>query len=70
MALRWGLVGASKACHDFAIALLSSGDELHEVIAIAARHESKAHDLAKFHCIPRYYGDYLLLAKDTSVGMA
>jgi len=67
MALKWGIVSAGRICHDFVNALKTLPVEEHQVIAIAARDLGRAKEFAQEFDIPKAYGDYLNLAKDSTV---
>ncbi|KAJ8247939.1 hypothetical protein GJAV_G00252320 [Gymnothorax javanicus] len=67
MATRWGICGAGKISHDFAVAMktLPAGD--HKIVAVAARTLHNAEEFAKRHGIPKAYGSYEELAKDPEI---
>lgn len=67
MALKWGIAAAGKISHDFvnAIGTLSDGD--HEVVAVAARDQTRAQEFSTLHGIGSAYGSYDELAADATV---
>ena len=67
MALRWGILGAGKICHDFVVGLKTLPASEHTVVAIAARSADSAQQFAATHSIPRSYGTYDDLMKDSGV---
>lgn len=67
MSLKWAILGAGRISNDFVKALLTSKEE-NEVVAVAARDLSRAQEFAKSYGIPKAYGDYESLAKDTEIG--
>ena len=67
MALRWGILGAGKICHDFVVGLKTLPASEHTVVAVAARSADSAQQFAATHSIPRSYGTYDDLMKDSEV---
>lgn len=67
MATKWGIVSAGKISADFVTALSTLPPEDHQVIAVAARDLERAKEFAQTHNIPRAYGSYEELAKDSDV---
>ncbi|XP_028999305.1 trans-1,2-dihydrobenzene-1,2-diol dehydrogenase-like [Betta splendens] len=67
MATRWGICGAGKISHDFAVALKTLPAEEHQVVAVAARKLKDAQEFAQRHNIPRAYGGYEELARDPAI---
>ncbi|XP_028812882.1 trans-1,2-dihydrobenzene-1,2-diol dehydrogenase [Denticeps clupeoides] len=67
MATRWGICGAGKISHDFAVALRSLPAEEHQVVAVAGRGLPRAREFARKHGIPRAYGSYEELASDPEI---
>ncbi|XP_015110717.1 trans-1,2-dihydrobenzene-1,2-diol dehydrogenase [Diachasma alloeum] len=67
MATRWGIASAGKIAHDFTTALATLPNSEHQVVAIAARDVTRAEKFAQLHNIPKYYGNYEQLAKDSNV---
>lgn len=66
--LRWGFAAAGNISHDFANALTTLSKNEHQVVAVAtARDLSRAQQFAKRFDIPKAYGNYLDLAKDSNV---
>lgn len=70
MALKWGIASAGKICHDFVNALSTLSDDDHQVVAVAARDQSRAKEFAQKFDIPNAYGSYLELAEDPNVEIA
>lgn len=64
---RWGIFGASKIAHDFAIALKTLPEKEHKIVAVAARSLERASDFANRHTIEKAYGSYEDLARDENV---
>lgn len=71
MALKWGIVSVGYISHDFVNALSPyiNADE-HQVIAVAARDLDRAEEFANRFDIPKFYGNYLDLAKDPEIEVA
>ena len=68
MALRWGICAAGKISHDFVVGLKSLPESEHQVVAVAASSSlDSATKFAQTHSVPRAYGCYEDLAKDTEV---
>uniref|UniRef100_A0A2L2Y1H3 Trans-1,2-dihydrobenzene-1,2-diol dehydrogenase n=1 Tax=Parasteatoda tepidariorum TaxID=114398 RepID=A0A2L2Y1H3_PARTP len=67
MATKWGVVSAGKISHDFVTAVQSMPKGDHEFIAVAARNLSSAKEFASSHDIPKAYGSYEELAKDSDI---
>ncbi|XP_030620820.1 trans-1,2-dihydrobenzene-1,2-diol dehydrogenase [Chanos chanos] len=67
MVTRWGICSAGKISHDFTVGLKSLPPEDHQVVAVAARNLKQAQEFAQTHSIPRAYGNYEDLAKDTEI---
>lgn len=67
MATKWGVLSAGKICHDFVTATRSLPQGDHEFVAVAARSLESASEFAARHNIPKSYGSYDELAKDTNV---
>lgn len=67
MALNWGIVSVGFISHDFVNALgtLPAGE--HQVVAVAARDQSRAEEFAERFDISRAYDSYLKLAEDPEV---
>ncbi|KAJ8247940.1 hypothetical protein GJAV_G00252330 [Gymnothorax javanicus] len=67
MATRWGICGAGKISHDFAVAMktLSAGN--HKIDAVASRTLKNAEEFAEKHGIPKAYGSYEEMAKDPEI---
>lgn len=70
MALKWGIVSASKIAHDFVNALGTLSADDHQVVAVAARDLSRAEEFAKRFDIPKAYSSYLELAQDPDIEIA
>lgn len=68
MALRWGVAGAGRISHDFITAVRTYPATDHKFVAVAARSKESAEKFAAEHDIPKNYGEYLGLAKDSEVG--
>ncbi|KAM4825382.1 trans-1,2-dihydrobenzene-1,2-diol dehydrogenase [Thomomys bottae] len=67
MALRWGILSAGLIANDFTTALSTLPRSEHQVVAVAARDLSRAKEFARKHDIPKAYGSYEELAKDSNV---
>ncbi|CDQ67067.1 trans-1,2-dihydrobenzene-1,2-diol dehydrogenase [Oncorhynchus mykiss] len=67
MATRWGICSAGKISHDFSVALRTLPHDDHQIVAVAARNLHHAQEFAKKHNIPRVYGSYEELAKDSDI---
>ncbi len=68
MAIRWGICSAGNISHDFVVGLKSLPISEHQVVAVAAsRSLEPATKFAETHSIPRAYGSYQELSKDTEV---
>ncbi len=68
MAIRWGICSAGNISHDFVVGLKSLPVSEHQVVAVAAsRSLEPATKFAETHSIPRAYGSYQELSKDTEV---
>ncbi|XP_030386417.1 trans-1,2-dihydrobenzene-1,2-diol dehydrogenase-like [Scaptodrosophila lebanonensis] len=68
MALKWGIVGASKISHDFCTALRSQHTaKPHEIHAIASRSKANADEFAQRHDILHAYGSYEELAQNVNI---
>ncbi|KAM4650886.1 trans-1,2-dihydrobenzene-1,2-diol dehydrogenase-like [Discoglossus pictus] len=67
MATKWGICAAGKICHDFLVALETLPSEDHQAVAVAARDLKRAKDFAQSHNIPKVYGSYEELAKDSNI---
>ncbi len=68
MAIRWGICSAGKISHDFVVGLKSLPDSEHQVVAVAAsRSLEPATKFAETHSIPRAYGSYQELSRDSEV---
>ncbi|XP_048095276.1 trans-1,2-dihydrobenzene-1,2-diol dehydrogenase-like isoform X1 [Alosa alosa] len=67
MATRWGICSAGKISHDFTVALKTLPSKEHQVVAVAARDLMHAQAFATKHSIPRAYGSYEELAKDSEI---
>ncbi|XP_077419655.1 trans-1,2-dihydrobenzene-1,2-diol dehydrogenase-like isoform X2 [Vanacampus margaritifer] len=67
MATRWGICGAGKISHDFAVALKTLPPEDHQVVAVAARNLERAQEFGKKHGIPASYDSYEELAQDPNI---
>lgn len=67
MALKWGIVAAGNLSHDFTNAVSTLSKDEHQVVANAARSQSRAEEFAKRFDIPKSYGSYLELAQDPNV---
>ncbi|KAJ8247942.1 hypothetical protein GJAV_G00252350 [Gymnothorax javanicus] len=67
MATRWGICGAGRVSHDFAVAMktLSAGN--HKIGAVASRTLKNAEEFAEKHGIPKAYGSYEEMAKDPEI---
>ncbi|KAJ8665169.1 hypothetical protein QAD02_006831 [Eretmocerus hayati] len=70
MATRWGIVGSGKISHDFVSALKSLPCTEHEIVAVAARDESRAKEFARAHGIAKAFGSYEELARDADIDIA
>lgn len=68
MALRWGIAGAGRICHDYVTAVRTYPDTDHKFVAVADWTKESAAKFAVDHDIPKSYGSYIDLAKDTEVG--
>ena len=66
-ATKWGVFSTGKICHDFVNAMASLPPDEHKLIAVAARSLESAKSFAGTHSIPKAYGSYEELAKDTDV---
>lgn len=67
MVLKWGVASAGKISHDFVNAIGTLNKDDHHVVAVAARDISRAEEFAKRFDIPKAYGSYSGLAKDSDV---
>ncbi|GFS48749.1 trans-1,2-dihydrobenzene-1,2-diol dehydrogenase [Trichonephila inaurata madagascariensis] len=68
MATKWGILSAGKICHDFVTAVQSLPETgQHEFVAVAARSLASAKEFASSHNIPKAYGSYEDLAKDSNI---
>lgn len=67
MALKWGIAAAGGISHDFANAVTTLSKDEHQIVANAARSQSRAEEFAQRFDIPKSYGSYLELAQDPNV---
>lgn len=67
MTLNWGIVSVGFISHDFVNALGTLPTAEHQVVAVAARDQSRAEEFAKRFDIARAYDSYLKLAEDPQV---
>ncbi|KAJ8247941.1 hypothetical protein GJAV_G00252340 [Gymnothorax javanicus] len=67
MATRWGICGAGRVSHDFAVALKTLPAGNHKIVAMASRTLQNAEEFAKKHNIYKAYGSYEELAKDPDI---
>lgn len=67
MALRWGFASSSRIAHDFINALKTLKEDEHQVVAVADPLIKFAEDLAKQFNVPKFYDNFLDLAKDPNV---
>lgn len=67
MALKWGIASAGRISHDFVNAVATLNDFEHQVVAVAARDLDRAKEFAERFEIPKAYGSYEELAKDSNV---
>jgi len=65
--LRWGILSAGKISHDFAVATAELPKDEHQVVAVGARDLIRATEFAKIHKIPKAYGSYEQLVKDSEI---
>lgn len=66
-ALKWGIASVGYISHDFVNALSPTNINDHQVIAVAARDLDRSEHFAKQFNIPKFYGNYLELAKDHDI---
>ena len=67
MALRWGILGASKIARDFMLAMKTLQDGENEVVAIGSSSELWAKSFAENNAVPKWYGSYEQLVRDPNV---
>lgn len=67
MATRWGICAAGKISNDFMVALQTLPAQDHQAVAVAAKDQKRAKELAKTHNIPKVYSSYEELAKDPDI---
>lgn len=67
MALKWGVASVGQISHDFVNALGTLSKDDHHVVAVGARDLKRAEEFAKNFGIPKAYGSYMELAKDSNV---
>ena len=66
--LKWGILGAGKISHDFALALGTLPPGKHEIVAVGDNISAEqARDFAQTHAITRWYGSHADLLKDEEV---
>ena len=68
MALRWGVVGAGKISHDFAVSISTLPSLEHKIVAVASRSLGSAQEFAKEHGIEIYLDSYLELFQNQEIG--
>ncbi|XP_014283666.1 trans-1,2-dihydrobenzene-1,2-diol dehydrogenase [Halyomorpha halys] len=67
MALRWGIMGTSKSCNDFANSLNYLPRSEHLIMGVASGRKEEAIEFARKHNIPNAFENYGDLAKDKSI---
>lgn len=67
MALKWGFASSSRIAHDFINAIGTLKKDEHQVVAVADPIVKFAEDLAKQFNVPKFYDNFLDLAKDPNV---
>ncbi|KAL3842951.1 hypothetical protein ACJMK2_020922 [Sinanodonta woodiana] len=68
MATRWGCIGAGNISNDFFKAIrLVLPKEDHQLVAVAARDQKRAHEFADKHGFSKAYGSYEEVASDPDV---
>jgi len=68
--IRWGILGSGLISSDFATAVKGLPANEHQIVAVAARQLQSAKTFADRFAIPKAYGNYEELAKDTNVDVA
>ena len=67
MALNWGILGAGKIARDFILALKTLSEGENKVVAVGSSTEARAKTFAEENGIPKWYGSYEELARDSAV---
>ncbi|XP_064635391.1 trans-1,2-dihydrobenzene-1,2-diol dehydrogenase-like [Lineus longissimus] len=71
MPVRWGIVSAGKICHDFVQSFMDAADKQdNEVVAVAARDQSRAQQFADEFKLKKAYGSYEEMARDPEIDVA